>query len=128
MSLLLRQAVRQEERRREEEERIHGREILAQFPGVGPQFLDKLVEAGLYSPARIVRAGVGSLLALPNVGEKKASSLFEAAQAWVAEHATPAEAVDTGVEDAAEEPVPPAGASPGPDAMAHDPVPRASAE
>src|SRR5438128_12150870 len=84
----------EDERRREEEERIEGREVLAQFPGVGPQLLDRLVEAGLFSPARIVQAGVESLLGLPNVGEKKAASLFEAAQAWVTERAAAQEATE----------------------------------
>ena len=84
----------EDERRREEEERIEGREVLAQFPGVGPQLLDRLVEAGLFSPARIVQAGVESLLSLPNVGEKKAASLFEAAQAWVTERAAAQEALE----------------------------------
>ena len=77
----------EEERRQEEEERIEGREVLAQFPGVGPQLIEKLVEVGLYSPARIVRAGVAGLEEIPGVGEKKAMGLFEAAQAWLAEHA-----------------------------------------
>src|SRR5206468_7469872 len=66
----------------------------AQFPGVGPQLLDRLVETGLFSPARIVQAGVERLLGLPNVGEKKAASLFEAAQAWVTEHAAAQEALE----------------------------------
>src|SRR6266571_1704109 len=84
----------EDERRREEEERIEGREVLAQFPGVGPQLLDRLVETGLFSPARIVQAGVERLLGLPNVGEKKAASLVEAAQAWVTEHAAAQEALE----------------------------------
>ncbi len=73
----------EEERRREEEERIEGREALSGFSGIGPQLLDKLVDAGLFSPARIVRAGMEALLDLPNVGEKKALALYEAAQSWV---------------------------------------------
>ncbi|HEV8438450.1 MAG TPA: transcription termination factor NusA [Methylomirabilota bacterium] len=80
----------EEERRREEEELIQGREVLAQFPGVGPQLVDKLVELGLYSPARIVRAGAAALQEVPGVGEKKAASLFEAAQSWLAEQAAAA--------------------------------------
>ncbi len=77
----------EEERRREEEEMIQGREVLAQFSGVGPQLAERLVAVGLYSPARIARAGVAALQEVPGVGEKKAESIFEAAQAWVAEHA-----------------------------------------
>jgi len=79
----------EEERRREEEELIGGRAVLAQFPGVGPQLIEKLVEVGLYSPARIVRAGAAGLQEIPGVGEKKALSLVEAAQGWILEHATP---------------------------------------
>ena len=123
----------EEERRREEEERIEGREVLAQFPGVGPQLLDRLVEAGLFSPARIVQAGVESLLGLPNVGEKKAASLFEAAQAWVTEraaaqeateraaaqealeHAAAQEALETAAEPTDPESAGPVGESPGED-------------
>jgi len=76
----------EEERRHEEEERILGRKALAELPGVGPQFVERLVEAGLYSPARIVRGGLAALEAVPGVGEKRAVSLFEAAVEWVAEH------------------------------------------
>jgi N utilization substance protein A len=76
----------EEERRREEEELSEGREALSRFPGVGPQLVDKLVAAGLFSPARIVRAGLAVLETVPGVGEKKAMSLIEAAQAWMAEH------------------------------------------
>ncbi len=76
----------EEERRREEEEREQGRAALAELPGVGAQLLEKLVEAGLYSPARIARAGIEALEQLPGVGEKKAAVIFEAAQTWVAEH------------------------------------------
>ncbi len=118
----------EEERRREEEERIQGREILAQFPGVGPQLLDKLVEVGLFSPARIVRAGIGSLLGLPNVGEKKAASLLDAALAWVNEHAAAPPALEPTAEDVDPESAAPAADSPGGDETVDDPVPRTSAE
>ena len=124
----------EEERRREEEERIQGREVLAQFPGVGPHLLDKLIDVGLFSPARIVRAGVEGLLSLPNVGEKKAVAVYEAAQNWVAEHASVA--VDASVtemfepitQEADQEPASPADDSPGGSDVAADPVPRASSE
>ncbi|HET8576677.1 MAG TPA: transcription termination factor NusA [Methylomirabilota bacterium] len=96
----------EEERRREEEELAQGRAALAELPGVGAQLLERLVEAGLYSPARIVRAGVEALEQVPGVGEKKAASLVEAAEAWLAEHPVPvaseeveAAAADAYVED-----------------------------
>jgi transcription termination/antitermination protein NusA len=76
----------EEERRRDEEERAQGREALEGFAGVGPQLVDKLVEAGLYSPARIVRAGLESLQAVPGVGEKKAASILATAEQWIVEH------------------------------------------
>ncbi|HEX7788298.1 MAG TPA: transcription termination factor NusA, partial [Methylomirabilota bacterium] len=76
----------EEERRREEQERAEGREELASLPGVGPQLVDRLVDAGLHSPGRIVAAGITALQALPGVGETKASAILAAATAWVAEH------------------------------------------
>jgi N utilization substance protein A len=77
----------EEERVRQEEEMIQGRQVLAQFPGVGPQLVEKLVEMGFYSPARVVDAGLATLEGIPGVGERKALSLYEAARAWVEEHA-----------------------------------------
>jgi N utilization substance protein A len=76
----------EEERRREEEERIAGREALAGFAGVGPQMVDRLTEAGLYSPARIVRAGIEALEAVPGIGETKAAGILKAAVEWVEAH------------------------------------------
>jgi N utilization substance protein A len=79
----------EEERRREEEERVAGRENLGRLPGVGSQLVEKLMEAGLHSPARIVAAGLPALQALPGIGETKASSILAAATAWVAAHPAP---------------------------------------
>jgi N utilization substance protein A len=118
----------EEERRRDEEERIQGREALAQLPGVGPQLIDRLTEAGLFSPARIVRAGVERLLELPNVGEKKAASLFEAAQVWMSEHAVVAEVPEAAVEATAPEPEAETSDAGGASEPTGDPMPRASAE
>ena len=112
----------EEERRREEEELAQGREVLAQFSGVGPQLVEKLVEVGLYSPARIVRAGVAGLQEIPGIGEKKAASIFEAAQGWVAEHAA-APAAEATAEDADPGAPAQAGDAPGGDEILGDPVP-----
>ena len=76
----------EEERRRDEEERAEGRQGLGDLPGVGPQLVDRLVDAGLHSPARVVAAGLPALQELPGIGETKASAILAAAQAWVAEH------------------------------------------
>jgi N utilization substance protein A len=76
----------EEERRREEEERAEGRQSLGQLPGVGPQLVDRLVDAGLHSPARVVASGLSALRELPGIGDTKASAILAAAQAWVAEH------------------------------------------
>jgi N utilization substance protein A len=89
----------EEERRRDEEERAEGREHLVELPGVGTQLVEKLVEAGLHSPARIVAAGLPALQALPGVGETKASSILAAATAWVAEHPAPVAAEPSSAAD-----------------------------
>ena len=83
----------EEEHRREEEERTQGRAALEEFAGVGPQLVEKLTEGGLYSPLRIVRAGLPRLLEIPGVGEKKAERILASAQEWLAAHtgATPGE-------------------------------------
>jgi len=118
----------EEERRRDEEERIQGREILSQFPGVGPSLLDKLFDIGLYSPARIARAGIESLLSLPNIGEKKAIAIYEAAQAWVAEHGSAVEMYEPVAPETDQESASPAGDASAVGEVDVDPVPRASSE
>ena len=80
----------EEERRREEEERSQGRAAIEEFAGVGPQLVEKLAEEGLYSPQRIVRAGLGRLMEVPGVGEKKAERILAAAQEWLAAQAAAA--------------------------------------
>ncbi|MBI2153318.1 MAG: transcription termination/antitermination protein NusA [Candidatus Rokubacteria bacterium] len=77
----------EEERRREEEERTQGRAALEEFAGVGPQLVGKLIEEELYSPLRIVRAGLPRLLEISGVGEKKAERILAAAREWLAAHA-----------------------------------------
>src|SRR5499425_3253733 len=95
----------EEERRLAEEELAHGREALATFSGLGPQLVDRLVELGLFSPARIVHAGLPALEAVPGLGDKKAASVLAMAQEWLEQHPT-AEAEPTaeaGADDAAGE-------------------------
>ena len=91
----------EEERRREEEERSQGRAAIEEFAGVGPQLVGKLVEEGLYSPQRIVRAGLGRLMEVPGVGEKKAERILAAAQELLAAHAAAAVAEPAAGEAAA---------------------------
>jgi transcription termination/antitermination protein NusA len=76
----------EEERRLAEEELAQGREALAELSGLGPQLLERLVEHGLFSPARIVAAGLVALEAVPGLGEKKAAGILAAAEQWIEEH------------------------------------------
>ncbi len=80
----------EDERRREEEELAHGREALLRFPDLTAHLVDSLVEAGLGSPQRIVRVGLQGLSAVPGLGERRASSVLEAARAWVLEQSVAA--------------------------------------
>ena len=81
----------EEEKRREAEERNEGVAAIQQFPGVGPQLVERLVKHGLFSPGRIVQAGLERLMEIPGVGEKKAERLLSLAQEWMAQHAAPSE-------------------------------------
>jgi N utilization substance protein A len=77
----------EDERRREEEELAQGRQFLSTFADVTPPIQDALIASGLFSPARIARADLAALADVAGLGERKARSLLDAAQAWVAEHA-----------------------------------------
>ncbi|HYB42810.1 MAG TPA: transcription termination factor NusA [Candidatus Methylomirabilis sp.] len=105
----------EEERRLAEEELAHGREALAELAGVGAQLIERLVEHGLFSPSRIVEAGLAPLEAVPGVGEKKAAGILAAAAEWLEQH--PAAEPEPAVEDVAAESLPagdeaPAGEAP----------------
>ncbi|PYM49054.1 MAG: transcription termination/antitermination protein NusA [Candidatus Rokuibacteriota bacterium] len=76
----------EEERRLLEEERAWGQAALAEFPGLGPQMVERLSEHGLFSPVRIVRAGFEALEAIPGLGEKKAAAVLAAAEDWITRH------------------------------------------
>src|SRR5580765_891688 len=76
----------EDERRREEEELAQGRQFLSASADVTPPIQDALIAAGFCSPARIARADLTALADVAGLGERKAKSLLEAAQAWVAEH------------------------------------------
>ncbi|MBI4562261.1 MAG: transcription termination/antitermination protein NusA [Candidatus Rokubacteria bacterium] len=98
----------EEERRREEEERRQGVTAIQEFSGVGPQLVERLVEHGLFSPGRIVRAGLERLMEIPGVGEKKAERLLAMAQEWMAQHPAVHQASEAAVPqaDAGDEGVP----------------------
>jgi hypothetical protein len=60
--------------------------VLAGFPGAGPEVVERLVQAGLYSPRRIVRGGLAALVAVEGLGEARAATFLGAAETWLAEH------------------------------------------
>jgi transcription termination/antitermination protein NusA len=93
----------EEERRLDEEERANGRAALASFPGVGAQMVDRLTEAGLFSPARIVRAGLEALEAVPGIGVTKAVAILKAATEWMEAHPETV-ASEAGADEASAEP------------------------
>jgi N utilization substance protein A len=76
----------EEERRRDEEELALGRPVLAGFAGVSTALLDRLVQVGLYSPARLVRAGREGVQTLAGVDEGTAAILLAEAEQWLAAH------------------------------------------
>ena len=76
----------EDERRLEEQELAEGRRVLAGFPGAGPEVVERLVQAGLYSPRRIVRGGLAALVSVEGLGEARAATILGAAETWLAEH------------------------------------------
>ena len=63
-----------------------GREALEQFPGLTAGLLERLVGAGLGTPAAIVDAGVEKLRVVVEAGEHtvhQAETIFAAAQEWM---------------------------------------------
>ena len=90
----------EEEKRLAAEELAQGRQTLAGFPGIGAELVERLVEHGLHSPARIVHAGLETLQSVPGLGEKKAASLLAAAQEWLAQHPAAEPLREEGAEDA----------------------------
>jgi N utilization substance protein A len=90
----------EEERRRDEEERSEGVAALAELPGMDPRLSAALAAGGLFSPARIARAGLPGLLALPGVDEDRATDLLASAEAWLRQHPAVVEAGGEEVPDA----------------------------
>ncbi len=77
----------EEERQREETELLEGREAILSFPGADAALADRLVAGGLISPWRIAHAGPEAVETVAEVDAERATALFEAARAWVAERA-----------------------------------------
>jgi transcription termination/antitermination protein NusA len=76
----------EEERRREEEERASGAAALAEMSGIDSALAAALTAGGLFSPARIVRAGPELVESAAGIDEGRATAIVTAAQAWIAEH------------------------------------------
>jgi N utilization substance protein A len=89
------------ERTRSEQELVDGRAWLAAVPGLRPALVEHLVAAGLYSPARIARAGRDRLLGIPGIEDSHADTLLAAAEDAAEREATDAtEAAPTGTAEA----------------------------
>ncbi|MCI0547062.1 MAG: transcription termination factor NusA [Candidatus Rokubacteria bacterium] len=81
----------EEERRREAEELARGREALGEL--LGAPTAERLVGQGLFSPARIVRAGVEAVVAA-GMDESRAAEIITLSEDWIHRH-PPALAGDT---------------------------------
>jgi N utilization substance protein A len=92
----------EDERRRDEEDLARGREFLSAFADITPAHVDALIAVGLFSPGRIARADLAVLADVADLGEGRAKSLLEAAQAWVAEYAAAAAAEEEAIAAEAE--------------------------
>jgi N utilization substance protein A len=90
----------EEERRRDQEERAQGAAALASLPVLEPAAAAALAAAGLYSPVRIVRAGLAAVASATGVDEGRAAAIVAAAETWIAEHpATSAVGEGVGAEE-----------------------------
>jgi N utilization substance protein A len=76
----------EDERRRDEEERVSGAAALTEMSGIDSALAAALTAGGLFSPARIVRAGSDAVESAAGVDEGRATAIVTAAQAWMAEH------------------------------------------
>jgi transcription termination/antitermination protein NusA len=72
-----------EERRRQEEERARGLAALAEIEAIGPELSPRLVEHGLYSPARIRAGGLERLQAALGDQASRAETVLAAVEAWL---------------------------------------------
>jgi N utilization substance protein A len=72
-----------EERRRQEEERARGLAAFAEIEAIGPELSPRLVEHGLYSPARIRAGGLERLQAALGDQASRAETVLAAVEAWL---------------------------------------------
>jgi N utilization substance protein A len=81
-----------DERRRQEEERARGLVAFAEIDAIGPELAPRLVEHGLYSPARIRAAGLDRLRAALADEAPMAEAVLAGAEAWLSAREAEAEA------------------------------------
>jgi N utilization substance protein A len=80
-----------EERRREDEERAQGQAAFLEIDEIGHELAPRLVEHGLYSPARIRAAGAETLGAALGDQADRGGAILAAVDAWLAARALEAE-------------------------------------
>ena len=97
----------EEERRREEEERVQGRAALLGMPEVGAELTERLIQAGLGSPWRVVDAGEAALEGIPGIDAGRAAAIVTASAAWVEADAQARAARESEPEPAADDMPPP---------------------
>jgi transcription termination/antitermination protein NusA len=101
-----------EERRRLEEERARGLVAFAEIEEIGPELSPRLVEHGLYSPARIRAGGLERLQEALGDQAPRAETILAAVEAWL--NAQVPESPDPGIADEVPSAGGEVGATPGP--------------
>jgi N utilization substance protein A len=81
-----------DERRRHEEERTHGLAAFDEIDAIGSELVPRLVEHGLYSPARIRAAGLDRLRAALADDAPRAEAVLAGAETWLSARAAEEEA------------------------------------
>jgi len=80
-----------EERRQQEEERAQGQAAFGEIEEIGAELAPRLIEHGLYSPARVRAAGVERLRDVLGDHAERADAILAAVGAWLAARALEAE-------------------------------------
>jgi N utilization substance protein A len=84
-----------EGRRREEEDRTQGLAALAEIADIGSELAPRLVERGLYSPARVRAAGLERVREALVDEAPRAEAILAAVEAWLSAQAAEAEGAGT---------------------------------